>query len=202
MPLNSKAVPTLTKRVTRSMSSLSKYDNSNPNNDLPQLNSDIKKLKINKDSDNHLFSKLIQTPSSQNPQAFSPLSTSISTLDSDVLDNSASSSSSNETTIFSSNQILDISNCPCYDINKNHPINPLWANFAAFHTYLISDPRSHERLFSFLADLVSEHHSQAQTVESLNSEIKFLLHRQTYLEKDQSSLQDLKIINQQNEQNI
>ncbi|RKF63854.1 hypothetical protein OnM2_022111 [Erysiphe neolycopersici] len=201
MPLNAKDVPTITKRVTRSMSSLSKYDDTNPKNDLPQLNSDIKKLTISKASDNHLFSKLIPAPS-QNSQAFSPLSTSISSLDSDVPDNSASSSSSNETTIFSSNQVLDISNCPCYDINKNHPINPSWANFAAFHTYLTSAPRSNERLFSFLVDLVSEHLSQAQTVESLNSEIKFLLHRQTYLEKDQSSFQDLKIITQQKEQDI
>ncbi|POS84076.1 hypothetical protein EPUL_004293 [Erysiphe pulchra] len=180
--------------TTRSISSLLKSDTSQQRDNLPQLNSEIKKLTINKASDNHLFSKNLLT--TQKSQPLSPSNTSISTLDSDLLERSTNTSGSfsNEITIFSPNQVLDISTCPCYNVTKDHPINPSWANFAAFHTHLISTPKKDERLFSFLADLVSEILSQTQTVVSLNSEIKFLHQQQISLEKNRSSLQDLKII--------
>ncbi|KHJ31630.1 hypothetical protein EV44_g3326 [Erysiphe necator] len=202
MTSNVKDIPIHTKRVTRSLSSQSKSDNSKQNDNLPLLNSDIKRLIIDKSCDSHLFSKNILDTSSHKPQSLSPLNTSISHLDSDLLERSTSGSSSNETTVFSPNQALDISRCPCYDVTKNHPTNPSWANFAAFHNHLISTPKADERLFSFLADLVSDHLFQAQTVISLNSEIEFLHQQQISLEENRSSVQDLKIIMQQKEQDI
>ncbi|KAI6249183.1 hypothetical protein HI914_02310 [Erysiphe necator] len=173
MSSNVKDIPIHTKRVIRSMSSLSKSDTSKQNDNLPRLNSDIKRLTIDKSS-----------TSSQKPQPLSPSIASIPQLDSDLQERSTSGSSSNEITIFSPNQALDISRYPCYDVTKYHPTNPSWANFAAFHNHLISTPKADERLFSFLADLFSDHLFQAQTVMSLISEIEFLHQQQISLENN------------------
>ncbi|KAI6250765.1 hypothetical protein HI914_00211 [Erysiphe necator] len=118
---NVKDFPIHTKRVPRSMSSLSKSDTSKQNDNLPLLNSDIKRLTIDKSCDNHLFTKNLLDTSSQKP------------------------------------------------------------------------------LYSFLHDLFSDHLFQAQTAMSLNSEIEFLHQQQISLEKNRSSVQDLKIIMQHKE---